>query len=302
MKAFSSRAGAALLATGCMAAAGTACAGGIPFAGNRPQSFEFPLDYAEPYNSVGQFVQYTHDKRVFDADGNKVDGNGGHTFVGLTSMLHYWKFDSLPQVGWVGSITVPEVRVQGRGFSASGIGDPLVGGLAFIKPTPGSTLGLQALVQVPIGAKEVTSDTWALWPSVFYNAWFGDRLNLDVLVGGVLRGTTHRSGANDVDAGDTLHANVRLGYGLEPVRYDRGVHTIPFVGLDFQKTRRSYDKETGLALPNSDSRETAASVGVLFQLQRAKTYDQFEIHYAKGVSGRNTSVTNGIFLQYWHYF
>jgi hypothetical protein len=289
------------LAVAVLAGSGNAGASGIPFAGNRPQSFEFPIDYTESYNSFGQFVQYNEDNRHFDNTGDKVPGSG-HTFVGLSSALHYWKFDALPSVGWVGSVTVPEVRVEGRGFAASGVGDPLVGGLAFIKPTPSSTLGVQALVQVPIGASSVTTNTWSLWPSVFYNVWFENRFNLDVLVGGVLRSTTHKTGTNDLDAGNTWHANVRFGSALEPVLYTKPVYVMPFVGIDFQHTGKTRDRFSGMTLADSDSRETAANLGVLFQLQRRKSYDQFEMHYARGLNGRNTSVTNGLFLQYWHYY
>jgi len=292
----------AACATAALAGSGAASAGGIPFAGNRPQSYEFPLDYAEPYNSFGQFVQYNVDSRRFDANGDKAAGSGGHTIVGLSSALHYWKFDALPKVGWVASLTVPEVRVEGPGFAASGLGDPLVGGLAFIKPTPSSTLGVQMLLQAPIGAASVTTNTWSVWPSVFYDAWFDNRINLDVLVGGVLRGTTHKTGANDLDPGHTVHANVRLGVGLEPVLYEKPVYAIPFVGIDFQRTGKTRDRVTGVDVPASDSRETALNLGVLFQLKRRKTYDQFELHYERGLRGRNTSVTNGLFLQYWHYF
>jgi hypothetical protein len=279
-----------------------AFAGGIPFAGNRPQSYEFPLDYKEPYDSFGQFIQYNDDRKAFNNNGDKVSGPGTDTFVGLSSRLHYWKFDSMPDVGWVASLTVPEVRVQGSGFSASGIGDPLIGGLAFIKPSPSSTLGFQLLAQVPIGTSKVTTDTWSLWPAVFYDIWFENRINFDLLVGGILRSTTHKTGANDLDQGNTFHANMRLGVGTEPVIYSKSFYAIPFVGVDYQKTGKGKDKVTGLDLPDSESNETAVSLGVLFQLQRKKTYDQFEIHYAKGTRGKNTSVTDGVFMQYWHYW
>lgn len=293
---------ALLLGTGVTAAFGDATAGGIPFAGNRPQSYEFPIDYKEPYDSFGQFLQWNNDRESFDNAGNKVAGPGTSTFVGLSSRLHYWKFDSLPDVGWVASVTVPEVRIQGAAFSANGIGDPLVGGLAFRKPTPNSTLGVQALVQVPIGTSQVTTNTWSFWPSIFYDAWFNNRVNLDILVGGILRATTHKSGLNDRDPGDTFHTNFRLGYGVEPVIYQKSYYAIPFVSVDYQKTGKTRDAVTRLDVPNSDSNETAVGGGVLFQLQKKKFYDQFEVHYSKGVGGKNTSVTDGVFLQYWHYW
>src|SRR5436309_143391 len=80
-------------------------AGGIPFAGNRPESFEFPIDWTESYDSFGQFLQWNNDRRSFNANGNRVSGPGTHTFVGLSSRLHYFKFDSMPNVGWLASLT-----------------------------------------------------------------------------------------------------------------------------------------------------------------------------------------------------
>jgi hypothetical protein len=31
-------------------------------------------------------------------------------------------------------------------------------------------------------------------------------------------------------------------------------------------------------------------------------WDQVSIHYSKGVKGRNTTVTDGLFVQLWHYW
>jgi hypothetical protein len=214
--------------------------------------------------------------------------------------------DALPDWGWVASATIPEVSSRGPSFSASGIGDPLIGGLAFTNPVPGMTTGLQAYVQVPVGTKEVSSDTWSFWPSVFYNQWI-DRFNIDLLVGGILRATTHKSGVPDIEQGNTFHSNLRVGYSLSPTT---DLFAIPFVSADFQRTSQGRVKGSGLVVENSDSRETALGVGVLFQLKpgttsiwhNQKTYDQLSLHYSKGVSGKNTTVTNGLFAQYWHYW
>jgi hypothetical protein len=282
-----------------------ATAGGIPFAGNRPQSYQFSTNFRDPYDSFGQFIQANDDSRAFNDKGEKVDGSGGQTYVGLSSRLHYFKLDSLPDWGWVASVTVPEVRVQGKSRSASGLGDPLVGGLAWTNPTPTTTVGVQAYVQAPIGNSSVTTDTWSFWPSVFANAWLG-RVNIDLLVGGILRGTTHKDGAADIERGDTGHANLRLGYSLSP---PEDPFAIPYFAVDFQKTGKTRGAG-GADVAGSDSRETAVGLGVLFQLkpgaihlwQNQKTYDQLSLHYSRGVSGKNTSLTNGLFAQYWHYW
>jgi hypothetical protein len=296
---------AAFLAISAWSAPG-AQASGIPYAGNRPESFEFSTDFKESYDSFGQFVQWNRDGRAFDAKGDKVAGPGGDTAVGLSSRLHYFKIAALPNWGWIASITVPEVRSQGRKFSASGIADPLVGGLAFTNPVPGMTAGFQAYVQVPIGAERVTTDTWSFWPSAFYNQWLG-RVNVDAVVGGILRGTTHKTGVADVDQGNTVHGNLRIGYSLSPTN---DPFAIPFVSVDYQRTTQAMTRDSGVALAGSDSRETAVGLGVLFQLKpgmtsiwsKQKTYDQLSLHYSRGVRGKNTTVTDGLFAQYWHYW
>lgn len=281
-------------------------ASGIPFSGNRPESFEFSTNFKESYDSFGQYLQLNGNGRVFNASGDKVDGPGGQTIVGLSSRLHYFKLDALPDWGWVASVTMPEIRSQGSGFSASGIGDPLIGGLAFTNPAPGITTGVQAYVQVPIGAKEVATDTWSFWPSFFYNQWMG-RVNVDLLVGAIVRGTTQKTGVPDIDQGNTVHSNLRIGYSLSPAT---DPFAIPFLSLDYQRTTASQVRSTGMETANSASREMALGAGVLFQLKpgsssiwrNQKTYDQLSIHYAKGVSGKNTAVTNGLLMQYWHYW
>ena len=55
-------------------------------------------------------------------------------------------------------------------------------------------------------------------------------------------------------------------------------------------------KKAGIADPKPDFLKYVA------RLSSPQTYDQFELHYERGLRGRNTSVTNGLFLQYWHYF
>jgi len=161
-------------------------------------------------------------------------------------------------------------------------------------------------VQAPIGTSQVSTNTWSFWPSAFVNHWAGN-VNIDFLAGGIVRGTTHKSGQPDLELGNTVHANLRVGYSLSP---PNNPFAIPFLSVDYQRTSKGHDKASGAELVNSDSRETAVGLGVLFQLKpgstslwrNQKTYDQLSIHYAKGVSGKNTSVTDGLFMQYWHYW
>lgn len=275
-------------------------ASGIPFASDRPQSFQFSSAFTESYNSVGQEFEYNDDSKRFDDHGNKVTGPKTDTTVGLTSLLHYWKVDGLPNTGFLASVTIPEIAIRGNGTRVSGIGDPLVGGLVWYNPTPLRTVGMQAYVQLPTGADAVSSNTYALWPSLFYNEWLG-KVNIDLLVGAIIRGKA----SHGVQPGDTGHANLRLGYNI----VDRPTFQItPFVSVDYQKTFSSQDRDNN-TIEFSDSNETALGAGVLFQLKPGvqhvyaqKMWDQVSIHYSKGVDGRNTTVTDGMFVQLWHYW
>ncbi|WP_166361983.1 transporter [Pseudomonas akapageensis] len=295
-----SAAGLGLCVLGVLTPMVSAQASGIPYASNRPQSFQFSSDFTEPYNSVGQEFEWNDDRKRFDDHGDKVDGPGTDTYVGLTSLLHYWKMDGLPNTGFIASITLPEIAVRGNGTRVSGLGDPLVGGLVWYNPTPLRTIGMQAYVQLPTGADSVSSDTYALWPSLFYDEWLG-KVNIDLLVGAIIRG----DGPHGTDPGNTAHANLRLGYNI----LDRPTYQVtPFMSVDYQKTYSSDDRDNN-PITFSDSNETAVGAGVLFQLKPGiqsvipqKTWDQVSIHYSQGVNGRNTTVTDGLFVQLWHYW
>jgi hypothetical protein len=237
-----------------------AVAGEIPFAGNRPQSFQF---YPTPsYNTFGQFIQFYNDSSAFDRNGNTQDGSALHTFVGLSTILHREQFAGM---NWIFSATIPEVHVQGRSLRVGGIGDPLAGGGFFLNPTPATTLGLLGLVQLPIGSSDLSSGAWNFWPSVFADGWFGP-VNIDAQVGGILRTTTHRTGQPDMDPGHTLHANVRVGYSLFTLSWSDPWYPIPFAALDYQMTGTSSNHATGVEVANSDSNELALGGGMLFQL------------------------------------
>ena len=160
-------------------------------------------------------------------------------------------------------------------------------------------------MQVPIGQNDVSTNTWSFWPSVFYDDWYG-HVNVDLLLGGILRGRTLRSGHDDLSPGNTFHLNLRVGYSISP---PDNPFAIPFVGLDYQTSGGTFNQTASMPLANSASRETTVGLGVLFQFKpnslpflHQKMYDQLSIQYQHSVSGRNTTLTNGILVQAWHYW
>ena len=294
---------AALMVAAGVATVGDAAAQDIPFAGNRPQSFSFyDVKPGESYDTVGQYAQFNSDGRAFDSSGKKVDGLGGHTFVGLTQPLHRGKTAS--GLNWFITGVLPEISVQQPGFALSGLGDPLVGGGMFLNPDAATNVGFLALVQVPVGTANISTHTWSLWPSVFYDSWFG-KVNIDAHVGGIIRQTEYGNG-NNVNPGNTVHANLRGGYSLFDLSWKDAWYPIPYVALDYQKTGKTTGNSgadpLGTQVPGPDSSETALGVGILFQLKQKKFYDQFTVHYSRSVSGKNTTFTNGLFIQYFHYW
>ncbi|GAB7541768.1 hypothetical protein [Cupriavidus sp. 8B] len=74
-------------------------AAGIPFATNRPQTWQFSSDFTEPYSSFGQNLQWNNDTRTWDSQGYRVASAGTDTFVGLSSLLRYRKIDGHAEHG-----------------------------------------------------------------------------------------------------------------------------------------------------------------------------------------------------------
>ena len=93
-----------------------------------PREYELPVGF-EPFNVFVQYATYQDNARVFDADGNRVDGSGSKALTGLSKYVRFWTPESNKKIGVAWEVIVPEVAIRNRRAPEgdrhiSGIGDP----------------------------------------------------------------------------------------------------------------------------------------------------------------------------------
>jgi len=263
----------------------TAIASGIPLNVIGPHEYALPVNF-EPFNAVAQYSYVQTDNKLFDSAGKKVDGPETFTTVGFTKYVHFFALKTLPDVGLAWEVLLPEISVQKAGLSASGFGDPLTGMAAWIKPSKNSTVGLQSFLSIPVGSDAVSDKTWGSLTTIFGDLQLGD-VNIDGQTGYIHKSTRHQTGANDVDPGDTFHANMRVAYRVHQ-------YLEPFIAADYQTTGRSSDKVAG-TVSNSVSNELSCGGGLLINISNPLS---LAMRYDYGVDGKNTPVTNAFHFKF----
>ncbi len=258
----------------------TVVAAGIPLNVIGPHEYALPVNY-ESFNAVAQYSYIQTDNKAFDNTGKRVTGPDTFTAVGFTKYVRFFTFKALPDVGFAWEFLQPEISVQKAGVSASGLGDPLTGLAAWIKPSKNSTLGLQSFLSIPVGSDAVSDKTWGSLTTIFGDLQLGD-VNIDGQTGFIHKSIRHQTGANDVDPGDTFHANLRLGYRAHQ-------YLEPFIAADFQTTGNTTDQVTGKSVPNSASKELSCGGGLMVHFSDPLS---LSMRYDYGLDGKNTSVTN----------
>jgi hypothetical protein len=260
-------------------------AGGIPLNVIGPHEYALPVNF-EPFNAVAQYSYFQSDRETFDSGGNKVDGPDTFTAVGFTKYVHFFTLKSLQDVGIAWEVLLPEISVQKSGFSVSGFGDPLTGFAVWIKPNKNSTVGVQSFLSIPAGSDSVSDNTWGSLTTIIGDWQMGD-INIDGQLGYIHKTTRHQTGANDVDPGDTFHANLRLAYRANQ-------YFEPFVAADYQTTGGSSDKGAGRDIPNSTNNEISCGGGLLVNISDPLS---LAMRYDVGVDGKNTTVTNAFHIK-----
>lgn len=255
-------------------------ASGIPLSVIGPHEYALPVNY-DSFNAVAQYSYVQTDNMSFDSAGKRVSGPGTFTAVGFSKYVRFFTFKSLPDVGFAWEYIQPEISVQGPGVSATGLGDPLTGLAAWIKPSKNSTLGLQSFLSVPVGTDAVSDKTWGSLTTIVGDLQLGN-LDIDGQTGFIHKSIRHRTGANDVDPGSTFHANLRMGYRAHQ-------YLEPFLAVDYQTTGTSRDEVTGSDIGNSASNELTAGGGLMFHFTSPLS---LTVRYDYGIDGRNTPVTN----------
>ncbi|WP_085316845.1 transporter [Derxia lacustris] len=242
-----------------------------------PHEYELPVGF-KPFNVFVQYGYVQDNKRVYDDKGDKVDGSGAQTIVGLSKYVRFWSPESHPEIGLAYEVIVPEISVRdGRNATqSSGIGDPLTGFAVWYKPTAGSTLGFQSFVQIPAGSTAVSDKNWKNLSSFLWDVRLPADFGWTADAGYVWQGKR----SDGLHPGNSFHTNQRLGWRANSLLE-------PFVALDYENAQSRGDIKS--------SRVTDLGAGVMFH-----TFDNqsISLRYAASVNGRNHSANNSINLKY----
>lgn len=262
-----------------------ALASGIPSAIIGPHEYDLPLHFS-PINEFVEYGYWNNDNRSFSPSGSQIPGPGTNTYVGLSKFAHLFTVDSMPSLGWEVEVLVPEIRIEGSQFAASGLGDPVAGAVVWWKPTTTSTLGFDSFIQAPFGNSAVTSNYWANISSFIFD-YNVNGFNLDGDAGLVWAGTRHQTGVPDIRPGNTVFTNLRIAYQVTS-------RIEPFLAFDYQHTSATQGA-AGQSVANSESQEFSAGLGVMWHIAANSS---FTANYDRGLSGRNTIRTDAVYARY----
>ena len=275
--------GVALMAP--LTASPPAKASDITFGVIGPQEYNLPVNF-QPFNVFVQYGEYNSQAQAWSPGGGLYSTTNSNLYVGLSKYVRFFTFDGLPNVGLAYEVIVPEVLVTLPGNSIGGVGDPLTGPAAWIKPNSNSTFGVQSFVQFPIGNSEVSNHYWANYSTIFFD-WQSTLMSFTGDAGAVFRSIQTAPGTPRINEGTTIFANLRLGW--KPTTFWE-----PFVAFDWQTTTAAnYANGGGVAI--LPSAETALGVGVMAHFSDAAS---LTVRYSRDVQGYNTVGTNGAYLKF----
>jgi len=280
----------ALVAAAGLLACNAAVAASIPFSVIGPHEYTLPLHF-EPYFEFAQSGEANDNGERFDFGGTGRDAPGSTTLSSSAKLAYLFQIRGLPQAGFEAEAIVPAIRVTGGPDAATGLGDPVVGLVGWVKPSAHATLGLQDYFQLPLGSDSVSSHYTANIFSVLGDVELG-RWNLDGDIGIVLP-VTHGTALNgpSQQVGNEYFANLRGAYLLT-------AFLEPFLGADWQNTGGALTAATGRGVPDSSGHELAGVAGIVWILGT----DSLAASYHYGLNGRNVTRTNSVLLRWIHVF
>lgn len=279
-----------LVAAAGLLACHAAVAASIPFSVIGPHEYTLPLHF-KPYLEFVQSGEANDNGERFDSGGTARDALVGTTLSSSTKLAYLFQIRGLTQVGFEAEAIVPAIRVTGGPDAVTGLGDPVVGLVGWIKPSAHSTLGLQDYFQLPLGSDSVSSHYTANIFSVLGDVEPG-RWDLDGDIGVILP-VTHRTTLNGPSqrVGNVYFANLRGSYLLT-------AHLEPFLGADWQNTGGALTAATGQGVSDSSGHELAGVAGIVWKLAT----DSLAVSYHYGLNGRNVTRTNSVLLRWIHVF
>lgn len=245
-----------------------------------PREYELPVDF-KPFNVFVQYATIQDNDRVFDANGDKVDGSGSQLISGLSKYVRFWTPESNRKIGVAWEVIVPEVAIRNRQAPegdrhVSGLGDPLTGFAIWYKARPNLTLGFQSFLQVPVGTDRISDTNWKNLSSLFWDWRIGDKFGWTGDAGFVWQGTRD----DGFKPAMSWHQNHRFAY-----RANRRLE--PFLALDHERSGSKSGRPASWALDGG--------AGLMIH-----TFDNQSItlRYSTSLDGENHAVNDSFNLKY----
>lgn len=246
-----------------------------------PHEYELPVDF-DPFNVFVQYGMVQEDDRLFNRNGDRVDGSGAQRIVGMSKYVRFWSPESNRNIGVAWEVIVPEVAIRNRNLAdaddrhVSGIGDPLTGFAIWYKPAANATLGFQSFVQIPVGTEKVSDTNWKNLSSFFWDWRITDKLGWTGDAGIVWQ--TRRD--NGIRPGLSWHTNHRFGWRASQ-------RLEPFLAIDAEYL---------------EARDGAPSAHVIDAgpglMIHTFANQSISLRYSTSVDGRNHSVNDSFNIKY----
>ena len=278
----------------------TARAVDITFAVIGPHEYELPVNFKD-FDAFVQYGESNFSNRTFDSHSNLQRIPNQNLNIGLTKLVRFITFDSLPNVGFAPEAIIPEVNFNsGSGSNIYGIADPIFGGAVWVKPNKDSTFGFQTFITAPIGTKNFTNNYYSNITTVFYD-YQARTWDLTGNTGGVFRSDQRTPGAPRISTGTTFFTDLRLGYKLN----QPSIPIEPFIGIDYQFTTASKNATTGqpvidtTTVPGqvlySNTADLALGAGGVVTIS-----DKYSLtlRYSRSVYGLNSVPTNAVYMKF----
>lgn len=245
-----------------------------------PHEYDLPVGMKKPVDIFVQYFETQRTDKMYNNNGDKINVPKTNLTIGLTKYVRLFSLESYPEIGLAWEVIVPEIGVRSNtaGTSAGGLGDPLTGPVIWYKPTPNSTLGVLALVTVPIGDTAVGGgDQWTYHP---FTPFWHVNMGKFAYTGQVGFRTFDHSASRNGKQGNIFYTNHRFGYRVND-------WFEPFVTFDNEK-----QKSSALNLSNNES---TIGLGAMFHYFGNQS---LTLNYSKGIDGRNHSVNNSLHAKY----
>lgn len=265
-----------------------------PFAIVGPAEWDLPI-----VPSANVFIQtgiYQTNGSAYDSSGNGIKGPGGHDIHGISRFAHLFSFKALPKVGFFWEYLQPEINNQlPNGTSTTGLGDPLLDGTVYFKPTKNSTLGFQNLLSVPIGSNATSNHAWIEIPTIIADYKIG-KLGFDgTLAAGIFSAARQ---ANPVCGASKCSLSLGNFYSIQTsMRYQVLPWLAPFITNIYQIQEPGSVDATDAYIAGSHEDNFGGGVKINFTPGR-----WLDVWYYKALDGQNTTKENAIYFRFVNIF